>query len=339
MALLSGIVPPLVTPLASPDRLDEPGLDRLIEHVLAGGVHGLFVLGTTGEAPSLSHRLQRQMVEASSRIVAGRVPLLVGITDTSIVESIALAEFAADRGADYVVVAPPYYFAPGQPELLAYLEELVPRLPLPLFLYNMPAMTKVSIDTAVARRAADLPGVVGIKDSSGDMQQFHRYLRIVADRPDFRVFMGPEQLLAESVLLGGHGGVAGGANLFPRLFVDLYHAAQRGDLPAVRSLQTRVMELDTTLYSVGRYGSGFIKAIKTSLGLLGICSDITAQPFQRFAEPERKRIREHLLRFTVWEQAPAGIANLTEGNGDAAARPGDDRCLGKIDRVAQCGGA
>lgn len=320
MALLTGIVPPVVTPLSSRDTLDVAGLERLIEHLLAGGVHGLFVLGTTGEAPSLDHRLQRQMVQESSRILAGRAPLLVGITDTSFVESVSLAGFAADHGADYLVVAPPYYYAPSQPELLVYLEDLIAELPLPLFLYNMPGMTKVNIEPATARRAADLAGVVGLKDSSGDMMLYHRYMRAVAHRPDFRLFIGPEQLLAESVIMGGHGGVAGGANVFPRLFVELYNAASAGDLPRVRALQAKVMELDATLYAVGRHASSFLKGVKTALSVLGICDGGLAEPYQRFADAERAKVAELVERFASWPEAavkPATNGHARTGNGAA----------------------
>src|SRR6266478_8353138 len=103
-----GIIPPMVTPLRRRDELDVPGLERLLEHILAGGVHGLFVLGTTGEAPSLSYRLRRELIERTCRQVAGRVPVLVGITDTAFVEAVQLSHFAAETGAQALVLAPPY---------------------------------------------------------------------------------------------------------------------------------------------------------------------------------------------------------------------------------------
>src|SRR3954454_15133593 len=105
---LRGIIPPLVTPLLDRDRLDHAGLERLIEHVLGGGVHGLFLLGTTGEGPSLSYRLRRELVQRTCSLVKGRIPILVGITDTSFVESVSLARYAAEVGASAVVAAPPY---------------------------------------------------------------------------------------------------------------------------------------------------------------------------------------------------------------------------------------
>src|SRR5258707_14210325 len=141
---LTGIIPPMVTPLRGRDKLDIAGLERLIEHILAGGVSGLFLLGTTGEGPSLSYRLRRELVERTCRQVNNRVAVLVGITDTAFVESVHLARHAAAAGAQAVVVAPPYYLPEGQPELQEYLGHLVPELPLPRFLYKMPARMKVS---------------------------------------------------------------------------------------------------------------------------------------------------------------------------------------------------
>src|SRR6185436_15234991 len=118
---LRGIVPPVVTPLLDRDTLDAAGLERLLEHIIAGGVSGLLLLGTTGEGPCLSYRLRRELIDRACRQVRGRVPVLIGITDTAFVESLALARHAADCGADAVVAAPPYYFPLGQPELQEYL--------------------------------------------------------------------------------------------------------------------------------------------------------------------------------------------------------------------------
>ncbi len=123
---LKGIVPPLVTPLQNRDSLDEPGLERLIEHVIAGGVSGLFILGTTGEAQSLSYRLRRELITRVCQQVQNRLPVLVGITDTAFEESLHLARFAADAGATQLVLSTPYYFPAGQTELTEYIRHLVP---------------------------------------------------------------------------------------------------------------------------------------------------------------------------------------------------------------------
>lgn len=239
---MTGIIPPLVTPLLDNDKLDIDGLERLIERLIKGGVHGLFILGTTGEAQSISYRLRHEMIKETCRINAGRLPVLVCISDTSIVESIHLAHVGAECGASAVVSAPPYYFAPGQPELAEFYEDLIPQLPLPIFLYNMPSHTKVNFAPATIQRIARNPQVVGFKDSSANAVYFQSVMYAMKDRQDFAMLVGPEEITAECVLLGGHGGINGGANMFPELYVDLYHAAVARDMETVSRLQPLVMQ-------------------------------------------------------------------------------------------------
>lgn len=295
---LRGIIPPMVTPLVDNNTLDIAGLEKLIEHILSGGVHGLFILGSTGEAPSLSYKVRYELIERACKQVAGRLPILVGITDTSYDESLKIAAFSCDHGVSAVVLAPPYYFPASQRELLEYLDHIVGKLPIPLYLYNMPGCTKVVFEPQTVVKASQIPGVIGLKDSSCNMVYFHELQTLLADRPDFSLLVGPEELLAESVLLGGDGGVCGGANIFPRLYVDLYNAAARDDLKTVRKLHGKVMQIHTGIYHIGQYESSIVKGIKCSLSLMGICSDFIAEPFHRFREPEKQRIKQHLDRIT-----------------------------------------
>lgn len=294
---ITGIVPPMVTPLLERDRLDVSGLERLIEHIIAGGCHALFILGTTGEAPSLNYATRREMVSASCRIVAGRVPVLVGVTDTSFSESISLAAHAADRGADAAVIAPPYYFPAGQPELLEYYQCIISAMPLPVMLYNMPGCTKINIELDTLRHLLDHPKMIGIKDSSGQMTYFHRALRLGRDYPGKSFMIGTEEMLGEAVLMGAHGSVCGGANLFPELYVKLYNAARKKDAVAVERLHRQVMAV-TDLYRIGRHGSSNIKGIKCALSCMGICEDFLAEPFHRFREQERNKVRALLAELT-----------------------------------------
>lgn len=304
----------MVTPLRGRDELDLAGLERVIEHILDGGVGGLFVLGTTGEGPSLSYRLRRELVERACRQVRGRVPVLVGITDTAFVESVDLARHAASAGADALVIAPPYYFAEGQPELGEYLDHLVAELPLPLFLYNAPRNTKVQYEAGTLRRAMDMPKIIGLKDSSGSLDYFHHAVSLLKHRPDWSLLIGPEELLQDGVLAGGHGGVPGGANLFPRLYVELCEAARTGNLPRSRQLHAQVMHISRSLYQIGRHPSAVIKGIKCSLACLGICSDFMAEPFHRFRTEERARVQHYLPELT------AGVEKLVPNHHAASCR-------------------
>lgn len=293
-APITGIVPPLITPLTDRDTLDAAGLERLIDRLIGGGVSGLFVIGTTGEGPSLSYRLRRELISETCRIVHQRLPVFVGITDTAFVESVNIARHAADAGADAVVAAPPYYLPEGQPELLEYIHHLLPDLPLPFYLYNMPSLTKVSFDVDTVRALLDDPRIHGIKDSSGNMIYFHRLCRMLADRPDWAVLMGPEELLLDAVLAGGHGGVNGGANVFPQLYAALYKAAASGEIERARRLHSLVLDVSSQLYQVGRHPSAIIKGIKCALSIEGVCDDFMAEPFHRFREDERRRIAQAL---------------------------------------------
>ena len=296
---LKGIIVPMVTPLLDRDTLDAAGLERLIEHILAGGVHGLFILGTTGEAPSLSYRLRYELIQRVCDQVKGRIPVLVGITDTSFVESVNISCKAKDAGAQAVVLAPPYYFPAGQSELLEYLDHLIRELPLPLFLYNMPTYTKLVYEPETIRAAAEYPGIVGIKDSSGNMVYFRQLQSLLKDHPDFSLLMGREELLAEAILLGGHGSVCGGANLVPELYVELYNAACSKDLPKIEVLHQKVMKLSAAIYKVGRYESSLLKGLKCALSCIGICSDFLAEPFHRFRRAEHEVIERYVAELEI----------------------------------------
>lgn len=299
MEKLHGIIPPMITPLKGDDTIDIEGAARLTEHMIAGGVHGLFLLGTTGEAQSLSYKCRYDFVELVCRQVAGRVPVIVGITDTSMDESIKLAEHAKRCGAVAAVSAPPYYFAPSQQELIEYYTALADALPLPLYLYNMPSHVKVFFDPKTVVALASLPNIVGLKDSSANMTYFQTLLYLLRDKPDFALLVGPEELTGECVLMGADGGVNGGANIFPELYVGMYDAARAHDIGRVRELQKRIMQISTSIYTVGKYGSSYLKGVKCALSLLGICDDYLSYPYRKFRSEERARIRTALEELGV----------------------------------------
>jgi dihydrodipicolinate synthase/N-acetylneuraminate lyase len=298
---LRGIVPPLITPLIDNDTLDAEGLERLIEHVIDGGVHAVFLLGTTGEFASLSYKVREELIKLSCLFVNKRIPVLVGISDSAFTESLNLANKAAQYGADAVVITPPYYFESGQPELFEYMKHFMKRIPLPLFIYNMPLHTKVTFAPETVKAASEIPGIIGMKDSSANLAYYNQVRYLLNDHPEFTFMVGPEEITAEFILLGGHGGVNGGANMFPKLYVDLYNAAAARDIDAVIPLQQKVMQIGSTIYKVGRFGSSYLKGLKCALSVMGICNDFMAEPFHRFNDPERKKIVEALEKLNYKE--------------------------------------
>lgn len=293
---LRGIIPPAITPMTDNDTLDVVGLKNLLDRMIRGGVSGVFILGTSGEAQNISYNVRKDLIKQTCQIVDGRISVLVGITDTCFIESLSLAAVAAECGADALVSAPPYYFSPGQAELIQYYNDLANQLPLPLFLYNMPSHVKVMIEPETVFKLSENPNIVGLKDSSANGVYFQKLIHLLRDRPDFTLLVGPEEMTAEVVLMGGHGGVNGGANLCPELYVELYNAAVNRDFDKIAELQPQVLNISFSLYNIGKYASSYIKGIKTALNLLGVCNDYMAEPFHKFKETERDVVRKELVK-------------------------------------------
>jgi len=295
-SVLKGIVPPVITPLLNNEELDVDGLNNLIEHLIGGGVHGLFLLGTNGEAPHLSYKVRKELITKATEIIDNRVPVVVGITDTSFSGSIEIAEHSKEAGVDAVVVAPPYYFPISQKEMMVYLENLAKELPLPFMLYNMPSCTKMHTSMETVKKAKEL-GAIGVKDSSGDMFFLYSLINEFKDSPEFSIMAGTELYLPDTIIHGGHGAVPGGANVFPKLFVDLYNAAVNKDLEEIERLREIVFVLYNTIYSVGDSPMRITKGTKCSLDVLGICNGYMAHPLREFEGEERALIEKYVNDF------------------------------------------
>jgi dihydrodipicolinate synthase/N-acetylneuraminate lyase len=293
---LKGIIPPMITPLTEDGKLDKNGLANLIEHLITGGVHGIFLLGTNGEAPSLSYELRKELISESCKLIAKRIPVLVGITDTSFDGSIEIAEHSKKEGADAVVIAPPYYMPISQSEMIEYLENLVPKLPLPFVMYNMPSCTKMHLSLETIKRSREL-GAIGIKDSSGDVGYFYSLIEEFKNDTNFSLITGTEMFLPETIIYGGHGAIAGGANFFPRLFVDLYDASVANDTEKIVVLREKVLKLYETIYDTGEFVSRFTKGTKSALRALGVCEDYMAMPLRNFDDKKRAIIKKHVEEF------------------------------------------
>ena len=284
----------MVTPLKGQDELDITGLEKLINHMINGGIHGLFVLGTTGEAQSLSYHLRYSLAELAIKFVGGRIPVLVGVSDTSYVESLNLAKHAEQCGASAVVATPPYYYTPNQQELTNYYLSLAENSPLPLFLYNMPSHTKVNISVETVLNLSDHENIIGLKDSSGNLLYFQEVVRALKRKEKFSILIGPEEMLMQSILTGGNGGVNGGANMFPKLYVKMYEAAINREIDLMAELQEIILKISSNIYTIGHSGGGYLPGLKTALSYLGICKNVMALPYAAYGSNEKRLIQEKL---------------------------------------------
>ncbi len=306
---LSGLIPPMVTPLDAKRRLDKKGTKNMVAHLLKGGVDGIFLLGTTGEGPHLSYAIREGLVKTVcaevrrlGRAVAPRpqrpaIPVLVGITETDMDDAVAFAAKCKSFGASAVVAAPPYYFKLTQAECLAWFTEMADRLPLPLVIYDMPAHTDTVIEPATIAKLAAHPNIVAMKDSSSIIALFNKFRIALEPFTDkFSLFMGPDEAMGEAVLLGADGGVCTGANLWPAQFKAMYLAAKAGDAGKVRRLQRFTTMSSYLLYGLGQGQIGFLKGVKAALAEMGLIQNVLAAPFEPFGGKELVKVRAALLR-------------------------------------------
>src|SRR5487761_70500 len=295
---LRGVLPALVTPLTRDGAVDEPGVDRLVEHVLAGGVHGLLALGSTGEVASLDQTARRQVLTAVVRAGGGRVPVLCGIAHSRLADAVAEVIAAAQIGADAVLVAPPYYYPTDQPTVLSFYRTLAAKSRLPILGYNIPQNTKVVADPATVAVLAREGTVVGIKDSSRDFEYFESVCVATRDLPHFRIFTGSDTMLLPSLAMGGAGTIGGGANVAPAWAVRIFDDFERGDWTAARPHQDSLLELVLAI----RPGV-FPSAIKAALHLQGVCGPWLAPPVAPLDEASVARLRERLQAWGLLAEA------------------------------------
>lgn len=292
---IRGIVPPLPTPLTSSGEVDASAFHRIFDHLVEGGAHGAFVLGSTGELASLTVNQRATAVRAAVTAAAGRIPVLVGIADTCTAASVDLARRARDLGADAVVAAAPYYFELSTDELQSHFHRLLPQIDLPVLLYNMPWLTGHVLDPATLRAAMEYPHLIGFKDSSGDLDYLREMIAIASVRPQVTVLVGNEYLYHSALQAGAHGAVAGGGNLYPSLFRALQDAHDRGDHPRAAECQQRISRLGRQIFDItGRPTSVFV-AIKAAMACLGLCEPHMAPPLTTCTPAQLESLRGVLV--------------------------------------------
>ena len=285
---LSGIIPPLATPLMDDRTVDVPGLRGLVNHVIGGGSAGIFVMGSTGEFPFFTADVRKQIIRIVVEETAGRVPVLAGVSDSGTELTARNARDAEEAGADAIVATLPYYFAtPQESAQLEHFRCVAGSTKLPLALYNAPHTVKTALAAATIVKLAEEGTAQAIKDSSGDLIGFQDVIFALKDMPGFRIFHGSEFLLGAAVLMGGHGGVLGMANLAPSFCVQLYEAAARGDAARTRDLQRKVTELSRIFW----VGESVVGSLKAALSILGLCSPITSIPIPSASEESTRKIR------------------------------------------------
>jgi 2-dehydro-3-deoxy-D-pentonate aldolase len=289
---IHGVVPPVATPLTSSGHVDAPAIHRIIDHCVDGGCDAVFVLGSTGELASLSADDRKIVIRATVEAAAGRIPVLVGIADTCPAATIDFGRLASDLGADGLVTAAPYYYDLAADELKRYFCTILPELDRPTLIYNMPWLTGHVLDPGCLAAALAHPNVIGFKDSSGDMAYLKQMIGVAATREGTTVLVGNEYFYLESLRLGAHGVVGGGANIYPQLFRALQEAFDRGDLEMASVLQARITRLGNQLFDITGRPTSVFCAVKAGMAAIGLCESYMAAPLTGVTAAEMVRVRE-----------------------------------------------
>lgn len=290
---LRGVHVALATPMGADGEPDHDGLARLLDRVVGGGVDAVCPTGSTGEGPRLT-RDARRTVATTVRAHVGPDRLVVaGACASTAADAVDEIAGLAMAGADAVLLAPPSYFPMTPAEVIAWYRSIVAEAALPVLLYNIPAMTKVSLHPSAVAALAEEPGVIGIKDSSRDLEYLQSVLYATAGA-DVAVLTGIDTLLVPSLAIGAAGAIAASANLVPHLGRAVYDAVAAGDPERAAAEQRRLVQV-VTACRVGAIPAGW----KAALAWAGVCSPVMVPPAQPLSEADRDALGARLEALDV----------------------------------------
>jgi 4-hydroxy-tetrahydrodipicolinate synthase len=300
-AQLGGIFVPMLTPLDADERVDETSLRRLVDFLVGAGVHGIWAMGTTGEFAGIAEAERARAIQATVEEVAGRVPVIANIGDSSTGLALRHARHAVEAGADALALTPPHYYPHSMDEMLTHFRAMKEAFPdLPLLVYNIPQTVKVKMSVATTLQLAREGTVQGIKDSQNDLRWFR--MLAVAIRGDgledqFRLFLGTRILIDAALVIGAHGAIPATSNVAPAAAAEAWEAAVRGDFTLSARAQEVVMRYED-LAGVARGGSPDAASYSSMKNILcdwGIIDSARLmRPLRDFSEDEVTELRRRL---------------------------------------------
>jgi 4-hydroxy-tetrahydrodipicolinate synthase len=292
---LSGIIPPLITPLKSDYSLDTDALEKLIEFLIAHGVDGIFILGSSGEAMNVTPATCDQLAVETKRIIGGRVPLLCGVIEPSTARVIERLHALEPLGIEKFVVAPTFYLQNTcQDEIVRHYDAVCAATGNDVIVYNIPPMTHSNILPATIRRIAEIDNVIAYKNSCADFEQLQRDVYHL-EGTKVSLFNGAEELCAAAMMFGADGCVPGLANFFPTLFIDLYKACQKRDVAKAGELQKEIWRVRKTLFA----GKSWLAAMKYLAARFGFGDGTVSLPVEPLTQAQKRVIDEIIEPYTI----------------------------------------
>ena len=282
-----GIIPAMVTPIDETGRINEASARKLVNHLIDGGVHGLFPVGSQGEAFSLTFEQKKEIIRIVIAETRGRVPVYAGTGAVTTRETIETTKMAQDLGVSAVSVITPYFLVPSQKELIVHYRTIAKACPnLPILLYSNPDRTQVPFPTSTVLELAVVDNIIGIKDSSGDMSLTGEYIRLTRGM-NFHVLMGRDTLIYAALCYGAAGSICATGNVDPRVPVEIYEAFVAGDHKRALDAQFRLAPLRVA------FGLGtFPVVVKEALTMIGIDAGPAILPIGPMTPENREKLRK-----------------------------------------------
>lgn len=285
---IQGIIPPVATPMLANEDLDIPRLKWFLDHQIKHGVHGIFVLGTNSECYALDEREKQEVIATAVAHVNKRLPVFAGTGAETTREAVRLTKMAEKEGADGVSVITPYFVKPSPLEIYNHYRRVAENTSLPVLLYNNPFHTGgVTIDVETVARLAEIPNILGVKDSCGDLQNTIEYIRVVPER--FSVMMGRDTLIYSALEIGACGAVPATGNIAPGLLVEIYESFMRGDRAGSKAAQHRLHPVRMAL-TLGTAPGG----VKAALQMLGMSIGPCRAPVGPLSADKQEKMRASL---------------------------------------------
>jgi len=278
---ITGSIPAMVTPMLEDGSVDYDSLRKLIDWHIAEGTDCIGVVGTTGESPTVNVEEHREIIRVSVEQAKGRVPIMAGCGANSTAEAIELAKFAKSVGADCQLQVVPYYNKPTQEGLYQHFKAIAEAVPdLPVILYNVPGRSEADMQHETVLRLAQVPGIVGIKEATGNIERAQWLIR---DLPkEFAVYSGDDPSAVALMLCGGKGNVSVTANVAPRLMHELCVAAMAGDVQKAMEIQFKLMPMHKNL---------FVEAnpipVKWAMARMGLCGGTLRLPMTELSKSQQ----------------------------------------------------
>lgn len=290
MLEVKGIISAMATPFFEDESINEAELRNHTERLIASGVHALFCLGTNGEFYAMNYEEKLRVIEIVVDQNKGRLPVYAGTGCVSTRDTIQLTQKAKELGADCASIICPYYAQGSQDSLYKHFKAVAEAVDLPILIYNMPARTGINVSYQTVAKLAEIPNIVGVKDSSGNFDNMLRYIEATRNLPKkFAVLSGNDSLILWNLLAGGAGGIAGISNLFPTTLASIYDLYQAGDLEGARKAQDSIRPIRDCM-AMGNPNS----IVKRAANLMGYPLGPVRAPFDLKDEKIDKALLETL---------------------------------------------